>query len=324
MLCFAGCLGRAYLKTLRRQSVLARNTLLAFFQHPVKGHTAAVYSAAWSPNGAFVASGGGFTNRKGEWVSDDSIRLWDVRSQEQIRELVSRDLSTVYALAFSHGGTRLISGSDARDYSDGASLRVWDTQAGKEVCQLGTGRTTIHSLSLAHDEDTLAAATLPLPSDAGVASSVRAFSLRKECELKSLERAGIATSIKFIPGTRDLIVAGEEGVEIWDCDSGVRCRRYQSEELIWINSIDVSQDGRYLACGCGGQDANYRASRFRVVVLDLRSGRVEEMFSHQRLVHCVAFCLGDSSVIGAGAGGELRNWKLGEKPKPDKAKAVDA
>ena len=41
-------------------------------------------------------------------------------------------------------------------------------------------------------------------------------------------------------------------------------------------------------------------------------------------MHCVAFCLGDSSVIGAGAGGELRNWKLGEKPKPDKAKAVDA
>jgi hypothetical protein len=34
MLCFAGCLGRAYLKTLRRQSVLARNALLAFFQHP--------------------------------------------------------------------------------------------------------------------------------------------------------------------------------------------------------------------------------------------------------------------------------------------------
>lgn len=83
-------------------------------------------TADFSPDGALLASGSGFTNPNPMSDSpadeDNSMRLWTLPDGELIGELLMDD-SPVYALDFSPDGTQLASGH----YS--GSIQIWDVTA---------------------------------------------------------------------------------------------------------------------------------------------------------------------------------------------------
>jgi WD40 repeat protein len=76
----------------------------------VLAHGSVVYGVAFSPDGTRLATG----------CRDNSIRLWDVASQEEVAELRGHT-EYVHAVAFSPDGTRLASASGDE------TVRVWDT-----------------------------------------------------------------------------------------------------------------------------------------------------------------------------------------------------
>jgi WD40 repeat protein len=69
-----------------------------------------VYGLAFSPDGTRLAIGSG----------DNTIRLWDVASRQEVCQLRGHD-SYVHAIAFSPDGTRLASASGD------LTVRIWDT-----------------------------------------------------------------------------------------------------------------------------------------------------------------------------------------------------
>jgi len=73
-----------------------------------------VMSVAWSPDGTWLASGGGGSE-------SEELFVWDVQSGERLHAL-SESGAVVYALAWSPTGVMLLSGG-----SDGM-LRWWDLQ----------------------------------------------------------------------------------------------------------------------------------------------------------------------------------------------------
>src|SRR5207248_1566863 len=79
--------------------------------HPYTGHTGEVLAAAYSPDGEWIASGGG----------DRTIRVWRAASRQEALVLRGHTASVI-GLHFSADGRRLVSlGADG-------TARLWETE----------------------------------------------------------------------------------------------------------------------------------------------------------------------------------------------------
>ena len=81
----------------------------------LEGHSDWVYSVAFSPDGAKIASGS----------VDRSVKLWDVESGEVIHSLEGHS-DHVLSVSFSPDGTKVASGSYG-------IVKLWDVESGEVI-----------------------------------------------------------------------------------------------------------------------------------------------------------------------------------------------
>ena len=114
----------------------------------VIGGPAQVVFVAFSPDGQFLASGGGF--------KDPTIRLWHIATGEKRFTLIghaknrhSGHTSDIHSVAFSPDGTLLASGGiDA--------VRLWDPTTSQALAVLTGNRSSVSAVAFSSDGRTLA------------------------------------------------------------------------------------------------------------------------------------------------------------------------
>ena len=208
-----------------------------------------VIALDFSPDGQWLATGGGFPSRGGE------IYIWNVEDGSEVLRIPEAHSDTVCSLAFSPDGSRLASGGTDR------FARIFETNRGRELRAL-EGHTG-HVLGVSWQRNGRVLASV------GADKAVKIWNLLNGEQKKSF--GGFkkeVTSVHFLGiGTQALVSAGDNVVKVVKEDGG-EVRRLPDTGA-FMHTSDVTPDGK-LAVG-GGFDGILR-------VWEVNTGKLLQKF----------------------------------------------
>lgn len=196
---------------------------------PVGTHVGGIASVHYSPDGQYLASGGG----------DKKIRVWEARTGRLVHEWDGPSSFTC-AVRFSPDGNLVA----AAGYESGSAhpIHVYDRGTGKPRTQLKSPTAGgIRRLVFSPDGKSLISA--------GFDGHLRVWDLSTMKEIVAIKvEAGSLYDLALSPDGRMVATAGRDGLRLWDLSTG---REQPRDEMKKHGCITVaySPDGKLLASG---------------------------------------------------------------------------
>jgi WD40 repeat protein len=110
--------------------------------HQSEALGAVINAVAFTPDGKGVSGGAGKKDGSGQYVHDQTIRVWDVNSGKQLKAFGGHH---VWGVAVSADGKRVLTAGQDR------TVRLWDLETGKEMKRLGGHRGSVERVLFTPD-----------------------------------------------------------------------------------------------------------------------------------------------------------------------------
>ena len=237
----------------------------------LEGHSKAVYSVVWSPDGQVIASAS----------RDCTVKLWSKEGREL--QTLSGHRALVYNVSFSPDGQMIASAS-----LDG-TIKLW-SRDGIEQRTLQGHRAEVFSVSFSPDGQTIASA-----SDD---KTIKLWSLDgRELQTLSGHSTGVY-SVSFSPDGKMIASAGLSGtIKLWRLDG--RGRQTLSGHSQAIASVSFSPDGELIAS----------ASWDGTIKLWSKDGTQLQIFQgHRDKVYSINFSPDGQVIASASLDGTIKLW----------------
>jgi WD40 repeat protein len=207
----------------------------------LKGHKDCIYSVAWSPDGRLIASGS----------YDKMVKIWDASTGQELHNLQDH-IDAVFAVAFSPDGKRVASASQDR------TVKIWDVATGKRLYTLSDASDGLTSLAYSPSGDQLAAG--------GYDKTIYVWHLAEQDGQLLHSLIADEDSLLSLIWSHDgktIITASSDG-SIRFRDSNLDLKGVADRQADWVEALDASQNGRWLAAGrYDGSISLYDLTTFR-------------------------------------------------------------
>jgi len=286
------------------------------------GHSAAVRSVSYSPDGLLLASGS----------SDGSVRVWSTRTGEEALAPLRSGDGSVLSVDFSHNNKWIASGTEVGTVciwnvtsshpspqrlrghsatvssvvfsSDGSrfasaskdtTARLWNAETGEQLAVVIGHADWVYRIAFSPDGLILASASHD--------TSVRLWnSITGKAVSEPLEPAG-ADNIDFSPD--GMLIAGgfNDGVVLWQWQTVEMVAKLPADTK--PNSVRFSPDGHFLAA------ASDRGVRLWTLPSNERDTSWVDLGGHSGLVYAATFSPDGLYIASASDDGTIRIWSAG-------------
>jgi WD40 repeat protein/uncharacterized caspase-like protein len=241
--------------------------------HIFAGHRDIVRAVAFSPDGKFLLTGSGSISS-----TDNSVRLWNVETGKQVRNVGSHMLQ-VNAVAFSPDGKLILSGG-----FDGQAC-LWETETGRPLkCVRSPG----YVYSVAFSPDGTKFLT-------GHTEEMYYLQITED-------GIGMAGSVELSDAKK---MVKDNAARLWDVATGKELRRFDGHSSL-VHSVAFSHDGRFVLMGTGNF-LGLGSNTARLFEADTGK-EVRQFAGHAGFIMSALFSPDGRHVLTSGADSTTRIW----------------
>ncbi|MEH2048127.1 nSTAND1 domain-containing NTPase, partial [Nostoc sp.] len=244
----------------------------------LEGHSSAVRSVAYSPNGHQLASAS----------DDNTIKIWDVSSGKLLKSLTGHS-KEVNSVAYSPNGQQLASAS--RDNT----IKIWDVSSQKIIKTLTGHSNEVKSVAYSPNGHQLASSSRD--------NTIKIWDVSSGKLLKSLTgHSKEVNSIAYSPNGQQLASASaDKTIKIWDVNSQKILKTLTGHNDV-VMSVAYSPSGHQLA------SASYDKT---VKIWDVSSGKLfKSPIGHSSVVFSVAYSRDGQQLASTSDDNTIKIWDV--------------